>query len=378
MRRAGSANRPSSGIRGGIWAPCYYDERYIVSRSIQIELLLSRMSPRGFSLLRESVMANCSVNLSVSGNGDDDHDDIAGTATSMDPDARHEARADDDGGRRAGWTVGPPAVAAAGRVRARRSGRARPRQPGAAVGGTTRCRAPEPGRRAPADDIWRGQRHPPGRAPRRARGHRYQPAEPPADPPGGRPRQPPPASTAAPPQPPRADGGRGSPPPARRQPPRLARGPGSLADPRRGDRRRDRPSPGGDLPRPGGQRRLSRDPPGDDRRPRPAGGRLPRPPQRLRADLAGSGRARGTTGAQPGRAGPRRARDRLDRRPLAPGQGPDRAAVGHVPGPPRRRAPPGRGDRPGRGERGAGVVPAALQRPVRGAGRGPAGLAAGP
>ena len=56
------------------------------------------------SMLRESVNPNCSVNLSVSGNGDVDHDDLEGATTGMGPDARPEARTDDD---RGAGLVGP-------------------------------------------------------------------------------------------------------------------------------------------------------------------------------------------------------------------------------------------------------------------------------
>ena len=44
------------------------------------------MSGETLSMPTESVTANCKVNLSVSKNGDDDHDDLQGAATGMGPD----------------------------------------------------------------------------------------------------------------------------------------------------------------------------------------------------------------------------------------------------------------------------------------------------
>jgi hypothetical protein len=70
--------------------------------------------------------------------------------------------------------------------------------------------------------------------------------------------------------------------------------------------------------------------------------------------LPGPGEASCT---EPGRAGPGRARDRLDCGRLTPGQGPDRAAVGDLPGSPRGRAAPGGDQRLCRGERVSRGVP---------------------
>ena len=137
-------------------------------------------------------------------------------------------------------------------------------------------------------------------------------------------------------------------PPARRQPPRGSRA-GSLADPGRRDRRRDRvvgpPSATRRTP-PATWRSCATGPP-----PRGAGGDLPRPPQRFEATSPLSRGAARARRPDPGRAGAGRARDRLDRGRLAPGQGPHRAALGHLPGPARGRAAPGRSRRPGRGQR---------------------------
>jgi hypothetical protein len=60
-------------------------------RRAEVNSILSSVSIVGaphLSMLRDSDSANCSVNLSVSTNGDDDHDDTEGATTGMGPDPR--------------------------------------------------------------------------------------------------------------------------------------------------------------------------------------------------------------------------------------------------------------------------------------------------
>ena len=139
--------------------------------------------------------------------------------------------------------------------------------------------------------------------------------------------------------------------------------------------------PGRSRPRSSATRRMRRLPRCSSRRrparasPGPSTATVTAPSSPTCRDAAEPGSHR----PEPGRAGARRARDRLDRRPLAPGQGPDRAAVGHVPGPARvelRLA--GVPDLAGANAFLPGL-PRPLQRPLRRAGRRPgAGLAVAP
>jgi transposase len=145
--------------------------------------------------------------------------------------------------------------------------------------------------------------------------------------------------------------------------------------------RHDWHRPGGDLPRSGGRGRLSRVAADD----RPAQGHpargLSRSSRDLRAGDPADPRPRAGRRSRPvalaGRPGAGRTGGRIDPGRLPPGEGPDRAAMGNVAGPPRRRAAAGRRSRSSIGEPGPRHVPAALQPPLRRPGRRPdAGVAA--
>ena len=217
-------------------------------------------------------------------------------------------------------------------------------------------RGPGPRRGAAADPLRASSTTATHRAARGARGHRPQPRD-------GRG-----ASCVPRASPARAGAGRrahrsrrermaaeGLAAPARRQPARLARGPrpwlsllGAIDD-------ATGTVPAARLPGPGGRRRLPRgarapsSPPRASRGPstatatapssRPGGARAPRTERPTRRRLSQVGRALAELGI-----GSIAAR-------CTPGEGPHRAAVGHVPGPARGRAAPGGHRRPGRRER---------------------------
>lgn len=198
------------------------------------------------------------------------------------------------------------------------------------------------GRRAAPDDVRGAQRHPRPRAARRARGDRDQPRERPGDPPRRGDQQHPPSAGTQAPQ-----------PPARMPAEGLllqldasphdwleGRGPtlgllGAIDDATgivAAALFREQEDGAGYLG-------LLRDVVTDEGDPRC---RLSRSPRRLCGDERAP-RRRGWVRrpgiAEPGRPSPHRARDRPDRSPFTPGQGPDRAALGAVPGLARRRAP---------------------------------------
>lgn len=168
-------------------------------------------------MLRESVRANCSVNLSVSRQGDDDHDDLERATTGVGRHPGPEARADDDRCDRPGralerqvwrlWVAferdGPAGAAHGNRGRPSER-RLDHRAPGAGSSGSGKTYAD-------VNDSHLAELFP------ERRGHHHQPTEPQrilraAGLASSRRRRP-----LAPWQPARADRGRG-PPPARRQP----------------------------------------------------------------------------------------------------------------------------------------------------------------
>ena len=312
-------------------------------------------------LLREFVSANCSVNLSVSADAGDDHDDEQGPAAGPGPHASCWCgELTDTRGGGAPRALGALRSAdCAGRFERDGPGRPGPRQPGTASrrGSPRPVRATDP--RPRPDHVRRCQRHAtsPSCSPS-TRASRSAGSTPPPAPARRR------AARA------RDGGGRRGTAAGATGCPRRAcsiQADGSRHDWLEGrgprltlvgrDRRCDRAPHRGDLPRAGGHRGLSRHP----ARHRPPLRRSRSPVYRDRHSLFETPRtsARDPRGAarrhahpDPARARARRARDHLDRCPQPAGQGPHRARLGHLPGPPRHRAPPRGGRRPRRRQRG--------------------------